>query len=56
VEPQLSTYLDDLLDRARERVALAASREPLAELRRRAAAVDRRAVPARRSGRTRVSR
>ncbi|MFO7778215.1 MAG: indole-3-glycerol-phosphate synthase [Nitriliruptoraceae bacterium] len=35
-EPQLSTYLDVLLDGARERVAVAAAKEPLDALRRRA--------------------
>ena len=39
MEPQLSTYLDDLLDSARARVAAAAGREPLAALRERALAV-----------------
>ena len=39
MEPQLSTYLDDLLDSARARVATAAGREPLAALRARAAEV-----------------
>ncbi len=39
MEPQLSTYLDVLLDGARERVATAAAREPLRLLRQRAEAV-----------------
>ena len=39
MEPQLSTYLDDLLDSARARVAAAAGREPLAALQERALAV-----------------
>ncbi len=36
MEPELSTYLDELLDSARARVAAAASREPLSALRSRA--------------------
>ncbi len=38
MEPELSTFLDALLDGARERVAVAAAREPLDALRRRAQA------------------
>lgn len=40
MEPELSTYLDDLLDSARARVAAAASREPLAALKARAVEVE----------------